>query len=299
MLNKPGYLALYENGELQKRIEFFNAQLNNCVICARECHVNRSEKMGWCKTGNKAIVSSYNAHFGEEAPLVGLMGSGTIFFTNCNLGCIFCQNYTISQDGKGKEVDKNKLANILIHLQHQGCHNINLVSPSHVIAQIVEALPIAIEAGLNIPLVYNTGCYDNPEMIKMLNGIIDIYMPDIKFGDNETGLKLANAKNYWDNCKQCIKIMHDQVGDLEMINGIATKGLIIRHLILPDNLSCSQNVFEFIADEISTNTYLNIMDQYNPAYKANTICALNRKITMREYHEAIALAESYGLTRLD
>ena len=299
MIIEPGYIELHKSGELAKRVEKFEKILKNCTLCAHKCHIDRNKELGWCKTGRTVKVSSYSAHFGEEKPLVGMMGSGTIFFANCNLGCIYCQNYTISHVGDGVDASKEELANIMIKLQDRGCHNINFVSPSHVIAQIVEALPLAIEKGLKIPLVYNTGGYDNPETIKLLDGIIDIYMPDIKYGDNDIAYELSGAKDYWDVSKQCIKIMHDQVGDLLIKGEVAKRGLMVRHLILPNDLTSSQVIFEFLAKEISTNTYLNIMDQYYPSYKADTVEDLNRRITMREYKETIALAKSYGLYRLD
>lgn len=296
---KPSYLDLYKSGEIHNRIKALNEMLSDCTMCARNCHTDRNKTTGWCNTGIRARVSSYSPHFGEESPLVGLMGSGTIFFSYCNLGCIFCQNYNISHKGEGKELKKEGLADIMIRLQKKGCHNINLVSPSHVVAQIVEALPIAIENGLDIPLVYNTGGYDSPETLKLLDGIIDIYMPDMKFASNERGLELSASENYWDVCKQAVKIMHDQVGDLIIENNIAKKGLLVRHLILPDDITSSRDIFEFLSTKISKHTYLNIMDQYYPAYEACHIDKLNRRITMNEYKETVALARSYGLTRLD
>ncbi|MEW5821702.1 MAG: radical SAM protein [Cyanobacteriota bacterium] len=296
---QPGYIEHHKSGELDKRISILQEILKDCVLCARNCHINRNNQLGWCKTGRLARISSYSAHFGEEKPLVGMMGSGTIFFTNCNLGCIFCQNYTISHLGEGTEINKFELANIMLKLQEMGCHNINFVSPSHVVTQIVESLPIAIEGGLNVPLVYNTGGYDNPDTIKLLDGIIDIYMPDIKYGDNDIGYELSCAKDYWDISKKCLKIMHKQVGDLVIEDDIAKKGLMVRHLVLPNKLSTSEAIFEFLAEEVSTNTYLNIMDQYYPSYKADSIGNINRKVSMREYKETIALAKSLGLFRLD
>lgn len=296
---KPSYLKSYKSGELNNRIDKLNAILSDCTLCPRNCHIDRNETQGWCKTGRRAKISSFNPHFGEEAPLVGLMGSGTIFFGSCNLGCVFCQNYTISHRGEGKEVSKDDLADMMIKLHKKGCHNINLVSPSHVVAQFVEALPIAIEQGLDIPLVYNSGGYDSPETLHLLDGIIDIYMPDMKFASNERGLKLSASKNYWDICKESIKIMHQQVGDLVIEKGIAQRGIMVRHLILPDDITGSRDIFEFLSKEISLNTYLNIMDQYHPAYEACDIDELNRKITMNEYKETIALARGFGLTRLD
>lgn len=299
MTTEPGYIKLYKSGELAERIKTFNDRLKDCTICARNCHVDRNKELGWCKTGIIARVSSHSPHFGEEKPLVGITGSGTIFFTNCNLGCVFCQNYSISHLGEGSDVTKFQLANMMLELQRRGCHNINLVSPSHVVPQIIDALSIAIEGGFNLPLVYNTGGYDNPETIKLLDKIIDIYMPDIKYGDSDVAYELSCAKDYWEISKKCIKLMHEQVGDLIIENDIAVRGLMVRHLVLPNDLNTSHIVFKFLADEISINTYLNIMDQYYPSYKADTIASLNRKVSMREFKETVALAKSYGLNRLD
>jgi len=299
MANEPNYLSLYKSGELNKRIEKFQELLSDCTLCARNCHVDRNKDVGWCKTGRLAKISSYSPHFGEEKPLVGLMGSGTIFFTHCNLGCIFCQNYSISHLGEGKGTTKEELANIILNLQNRGCHNINFVSPSHIVTQIVEALPIAIEGGLNVPLVYNTGGYDNPDTIELLDDIIDIYMPDIKYGDDDIAYELSCARNYWKINKECIKLMHRQVSDLVIEDEVAIKGLMVRHLVLPDDYNSSATVFEFLSEEISKNTYLNIMDQYYPSYKADTIASINRRVKMREYKQTIALAKSYGLYRLD
>jgi putative pyruvate formate lyase activating enzyme len=296
---EPSYLELYHTGELENRINKLVNNLEDCTLCPRKCHVNRNTKYGYCQVGRNAIVSSYFPHFGEEKPLVGIMGSGTIFFSFCNLGCVFCQNFSISQKGEGKAVNKIELAEMMLNLKSKGCHNINLVSPSHVIAQIVEALPIAIEQGLDIPLVYNSGGYDNPETIKLLDDIIDIYMPDIKYGNNDVAYEFSCAKNYWDITKYAVKEMHQQVGDLIIQDGIAKKGLMIRHLVLPEKQAHSENIFKFIASEISNSTYLNIMDQYHPEHKSDLIPNLNKRVNRKEFMETVTLAQKYGLQRLD
>jgi putative pyruvate formate lyase activating enzyme len=293
----PSYLELHKSGELQQRAKQLTSILEDCTLCPRNCHVNRNTELGYCQVGRNATVASYSPHFGEEDVLVGILGSGTIFFSYCNLGCVFCQNFSISQKGEGSSVNKYELAEIMINLQARGCHNINLVSPSHVIAQVVEALPIAIEKGLNVPLVYNTGGYDTLETIKLLDGIIDIYMPDIKYGSNEVAYELSCAKDYWDVVRAAVKEMHRQVGDIQLENNIATQGLLVRHLVLPGQLALSDTIFEFIAQDLSPETYLNIMDQYHPDFKSDTLKYLDRKLNIREYREAVAMAENYGLHR--
>lgn len=299
MLIEPAYLKLYKSGELKERVDTFKEMMKCCTMCPRNCKVDRNVKMGYCETGVNAKVSSYNPHFGEEAPLIGIMGSGTIFFTYCNLGCVFCQNYSISQMGENSDTTPEELAEIMISLQEKGCHNINLVSPSHVVASIVEALYIAVEKGLKIPLVYNTGGFDSLETIKLLEGIIDIYMPDIKYGNNDAGYEYSCAKNYWDNARIVVKEMYRQVGDLVILDGKAVKGLIVRHLVLPENVAHSEEIFRFIAEEISIDTYVNIMDQYRPEYKAQEHPMLAKKVSIREYREVVAFAQNYGLHRFD
>lgn len=297
-METAGYIKLYESGELANRITSLQEIMSSCSLCPRNCRVDRRTQKGWCKTGIRAKLSSYGAHFGEEPPLVGYSGSGTIFFAYCNLGCVFCQNYDISSYGRGYEVSKEELADIMLGLQKKGCHNINFVSPSHVVPQIVEALPVAIEAGLKVPLVYNTGGYDALETIRLLNGIMDIYMPDMKYSDNQMGAKLSCVPDYWNVNKSAVKLMYQQVGDLQIINGIAKRGLLVRHLILPENLAGSEKVFTFLAEEVSKNTYLNIMDQYHPDFKSGQITELTRRITKKEHDKVIELAENLGLNRL-
>ncbi len=246
------------------------------------------------------VVSSYGPHFGEEAPLVGRHGSGTIFFTYCNLRCVFCQNYTISQLGEGSVVDREELARMMLSLQARGCHNINLVSPTHVVPHILEALELAVSMGLYLPLVYNSGGYDSVETLELLDGIIDIYMPDMKYSDEKTAEQLSGIKDYPKVNKAAIREMHRQVGDLQIDEqGIARRGLLVRHLVLPHHLAGTQEVVRFLAQDISTNTYLNIMAQYHPCYKAFDIPLLSRPVNKPEFYEAIDLAHQQGLYRLD
>ncbi|MEW6067229.1 MAG: radical SAM protein [Nitrospirota bacterium] len=246
------------------------------------------------------MVSSFNPHFGEEDPLVGEHGSGTIFMTNCNLLCVFCQNWEISHIGEGSEVGSKDLANMMIYLQRQGCHNINFVTPTHVVSQIMDALPHAIENGLNVPLVYNTGGYDSVDTLKLLDGIFDIYMPDFKFWDTEMSRKYLKAPDYPERAREAIKEMHRQVGDLTLDrNGIAFRGILLRHLVMPGGTAGTREIMRFIARDISPNTYVNIMDQYRPCGNAYKYPPLNRCITDEEYEEALKAAREEGITRLD
>jgi putative pyruvate formate lyase activating enzyme len=246
------------------------------------------------------MVSNHGPHFGEEAPLVGRHGSGTIFFTYCNLHCAFCQNYTISQLGEGSPVDKETLAGMMLSLQDKGCHNINLVSPTHVVPYILEALELAAAKGLHLPLVYNTGGYDTIETLKLLDGVVDIYMPDMKYSDGKIAEKLSEIKDYPEVNKAAVKEMHRQVGDLRLDKqGVARRGLLVRHLVLPHGLAGTEEVVRFLAREVSTNTYLNIMVQYHPCYKASDIPKLARPLLGQEFHDAIDLAHQQGLYRLD
>lgn len=296
----PSYLNLSKE-ELTERVNNAREILRECTLCPRNCRVNRLEgEKGVCKTGSLPFVSSYNPHFGEERPLVGRYGSGTIFMTNCNLLCIFCQNYTISHLGEGNEISLDEFANIMFSLQRLGCHNINFVTPTHQVPQILGALPIAIDKGLRIPLVYNCGGYESVETLRILDGIFDIYMPDFKYSDKETAMKLSKAKDYPDIAKAAIKEMHRQVGDLIIDeSGVAVSGLLVRHLVLPGGFAGTGEVLRFLSKEISPNTYLNLMDQYYPCYKASSHPPLDRRITKREFSDAIKTAISAGLKRLD
>ncbi len=246
------------------------------------------------------MVSSYGPHFGEEAPLVGEGGSGTIFFTYCNLHCVFCQNYTISQLGEGDPVTTEALAGMMLSLQARGCHNINLVSPTHVVPYILEALELAAGQGLHLPLVYNTGGYDAVETLRLLDGVVDIYMPDMKYSDAQTAEQLSGIEEYPRVNRAAVKEMHRQVGDLELDEqGVARRGLLVRHLVLPNRLAGTGEVVRFLAQEVSANTYLNIMAQYHPCHRAFGIPQLARPVNRQEFYEAIELAHQQGLNRLD
>ncbi|MEN2996239.1 MAG: radical SAM protein [Acetomicrobium sp.] len=283
--------------KLSERLEKALEISSNCELCPRKCHVNRlKDEKGFCKTGRNAVVSSYGPHFGEEKVLVGRFGSGTIFFTHCNMSCVFCQNYDISQLGKGNEVSAQELADIMLELQRMGCHNINLVSPTHCVPQIMEALLHAFEEGLKVPIVYNTGGYDSVDTLKLLEGIVDIYMPDIKYGDDERGMRYSSAPNYFSVAKSAVKEMHRQVGDLKTDDsGIAAKGLLVRHLVLPNDLAGTEKVMEFLATEISTETFVNIMDQYRPLYKAKQYPELSRSVNRAEFQRAVEIARKHGI----
>jgi len=298
---KPGYIPLFQNGELPKRRDIGYQILESCTLCPRHCQVNRLKgEKGFCKSGSLAMISSYGPHFGEEQPLVGSHGSGTIFMTHCNLGCVFCQNYDISHLGEGQEVSAKDLARMMLALQKGGCHNINFVSPSHVVPQILDALIIAVENGLNIPLVYNTGGYDQVKTIQLLDGVFDIFMPDFKFSDPEKGRTYAQAPDYFEAASAAIMEMHRQVGDLKLDeNQIAFQGLLVRHLVMPNRMAGTMKIMEWISQRISQNTYINIMDQYRPCGEAYQYPDINRRITHQEYQEAIEIAYKYGLTRLD
>lgn len=295
----PSYLNL-SSKELQARVEALFEILGNCRICPRNCKVNRlKNEKGYCQLGYLPAVSSHQPHFGEESVLVGEKGSGTIFFTSCNLSCVYCQNFEISQQRIGKEISFERLAEMMIELQKMGCHNINLVTPTPQAAQIVKALAIAIKKGLKIPLVYNTSAYDSVETLKLLDGIVDIYMPDTKYSDDSLAVKYSNAPHYFSVMKKAIKEMHRQVGDLIVSKeGMAERGLVVRHLVLPNNLAGSEKIFAFLVREISPDTFLNIMDQYYPCWKAYNYPELSRRITAGEFEEAVELAKQAGLKNL-
>jgi putative pyruvate formate lyase activating enzyme len=298
---RPGYPELLSSGELKLRVAEAYRHLSICDVCAWECPVDRrAGKIGVCQTGVRAKVSSYGPHMGEEDPLRGRRGSGTIFFTRCNLRCQFCQNHDISQTDAGYEVGPEELAHMMLDLQARGCHNINLVSPSHVVPQIMAGVLVAAQAGLRIPLVYNTGGYDSMAMLRLLDGVIDIYMPDMKYGDAKIARKYSKIRDYPRVNQAAVKEMHRQVGDLLIDeNGLAQRGLLVRHLVLPENLAGTGQVVRFLAEEISINTYLNLMDQYRPSFRAHHYPELNRRISNREFQEAVDMAHQAGLYRLD
>jgi putative pyruvate formate lyase activating enzyme len=298
---EPAYLHLHRSGELKRRVAEAYARLEACDICARECGVNRrlSTEGAGCHTGERATVSSYGPHFGEETPLVGRGGSGTIFFSWCNLACQYCQNYEISQAGMGQEIEPEDLARMMLSLQSQGCHNINFVSPSHVVPQILAGLLIAAQAGLHLPLVYNTGGFDSLKTLALLDGVVDIYMPDIKYADASVARRYSKIRDYPAANQAAVSEMHRQVGDLETDGrGVAQRGLLVRHLVLPERLAGTAEIVRFLRDTVSPNTYINVMAQYRPCYRAGEHPPLDRSITNDEYAEAVRLAEEAGL-RLD
>jgi len=299
---EPGYLALLGSGELERRVAEAWHRLERCGICPRRCGVNRRQtpEGAVCRTGPLARVASYGPHFGEEAPLVGRHGSGTVFFSWCNLKCQYCQNADISQLGAGRELEPEELAAMMLQLQEMGCHNINLVSPSHVVPHILAALLQAASSGLRLPLVYNTGGYDALETLQLLDGVIDIYMPDMKYADEAVGQRLSKVANYPEVNEAAVLEMQRQVGELQCSNeGIARRGLLVRHLVLPHGLAGSEVVFRFLAEQVSPRTYLNVMDQYRPRHHAADIAELSRRITGEEYLAALRAARAAGLSRLD
>jgi putative pyruvate formate lyase activating enzyme len=299
---RPAYLTLLASDELDRRVARAWTHLEDCDLCGRYCHVNRLEtiKGAVCRTGERAVIHSYGAHHGEEDPLRGWAGSGTIFFSWCNLRCVFCLNWEINQKGIGRETEPAEVAGMMLALQDAGCRNINLVTPSHVVAQILAAVAIAARRGLRLPLVYNTGGYDSPEALALLDGVIDIYMPDMKYGDSETAHHYSKVRDYWEVNQAAVREMHRQVGDLQIDErGLARRGLLVRHLVLPGDIANTENVVAFLAREISRNTYLNLMDQYSPCYRAWDYPPLDRPITGEEYERALARAHAYGLHRLD
>ena len=297
----PVYLKTHREGLLQDKITKALRLLESCTVCPRNCKVNRMEgEIGFCRAGYLPKVSSSSPHFGEEQPLVGFHGSGTIFLTHCNLGCNFCQNYSISHLDEGKEISIEELSRMMVAMQALGCHNINFVSPTHYAPQILAALPEAIGLGLSVPLVYNTGGYDSLEMLELLDGIFDIYMPDFKYSDGEVAEEYSQAGDYPVVAKQAITEMARQVGDLELDErGIALRGLLIRHLVLPNGLAGTQEVMRFLAQNISRNTYVNIMAQYYPRGDIPLGSPLYRRISKLEYLQAVEIAKKEGITRLD
>jgi putative pyruvate formate lyase activating enzyme len=294
---EPCYIESYRNGELEDRAAALYQILESCELCPRRCGKNRLKgERGFCNSGKELMVSSFFPHFGEEEVLVGWGGSGTIFLTNCNLGCIYCQNWEISHLGLGREVSAEVTADMMLRLQEQGCHNINLVTPTHFTPQLVKAVKLAIEGGLSLPIVYNCGGYENVETIRLLDGIVDIYMPDVKYGSNRSAGSYSNAPDYFDRCKEAVREMHRQVGDLKIERGVAYRGLLVRHLVLPNRLAGSEEVVRFIS-ELSRDSYVNIMDQYRPEGDAWRYRELSRRPTRDEFYEVMRLARGYGLHR--
>jgi putative pyruvate formate lyase activating enzyme len=286
------------NKELIERIEAASALLGSCRVCPRECGVNRlkNDKLGFCGSGLNPVVSSVSPHHGEEPPLSGVKGSGTIFFTKCNLRCVYCQNYPISQMGNGSEHTPGELACRMLWLQEQGCHNLNLVTPTHYMPQILKALGIAQERGFELPIVYNTSGYESPEALRLLDGIVDIYLPDMRYSDDRAAMKYSIAPHYTAVNRGAVKEMYRQVGNLVLDeNGVAKRGLIVRHLILPGGLSGTGEVMKFLSEEISKEVSISLMSQYFPAFRTKEFKELDRRITAEEYEEAYQVMETHGL----
>ncbi len=298
----PAYEKLEREGKLAQRIKQAYAFFENCQLCPRKCGVNRQKgEIGFCRAPLNPVIFSYHPHFGEEMPLVGANGSGTIFFSNCNLRCIFCQNWPIAHEGRGTEVQDEGLADMMIKLQRMGCHNINLVTPTHVMPNILNATRIALKKGLHLPLMYNTSGYDRLEMLKILEGIIDIYKPDMKYMDADKAAKYsAGASDYPEVTKRAVLEMHRQVGILNLDHqGIAVRGVMIRHLVMPNRVAGTDQFVKWVAEALPKSTYVNIMAQYRVEYKAFDYPEISRGITVQEFLEAMRWAEIYGLTNLD
>ncbi|MGC8781025.1 MAG: radical SAM protein [Anaerolineae bacterium] len=300
---EPAYLQLYRTGELKKRAEALWAILESCQLCPRRCGANRLKgESGFCRApGATLVISSFHPHFGEERPLVGIGGSGTIFLTHCNLRCVFCQNWEISQLGRGAEASIRDLAEMMIELQRMGCHNINLVTPTHYSAHILKALHIAAGAGLRLPIVYNTSGWERLEILRVLDGIVDIYLPDFKYWDSAMSAKYSSgAESYPEVTKQAILEMHRQVGVAKPPrDGIMRRGLMIRHLVMPNDVAGSERVIEWIAQHLPRDTYVNIMMQYTPLFKAYDYPEIARRLTAEEYSRVVRRAQELGLTNLD
>ena len=300
---EPAYMKLHRSGELRRRAEEAVTRLSHCLVCPRNCGVDRTlDKTAACHTGRYAQVSSHFPHFGEEDCLRGWKGSGTIFFSMCNLRCVFCQNYDISQAHRGPETPPEQLAEMMLELQARGCHNINFVTPEHVVPELLEALPIAVEAGLRLPIVYNTSAYDSLDSLHLLEGIVDIYMPDFKFWDAELSLRYVKAKDYPEAARRTVREMHRQVGVLKFDErGMAKRGVLVRHLIMPGEIGGTESIMRLLAEEVSPDTYVNIMDQYYPAGRVagDQFAEIGRGITESEYERALEAARAAGLWRLD
>jgi len=286
-------------GSFSKSVQQLWERMNPCMLCPRMCKVNRSKgQTGFCGIGDMPMVSSVGPHFGEESVLVGLGGSGTIFFAGCNLGCIFCQNFDISHHRNGRQVTIEQLIQSMVELQNYGCSNINFVTPTHVVPAIAAAIELARKKGLTLPMVYNTGGYDSVETLKLLDGLVDIYMPDMKYSDSNAAQELSAAPDYPEVNRAAVKEMHRQVGDLQVEKGLATRGLLIRHLVLPENLAGSFEIIDFLAEEISPSTTINVMDQYRPCFKASEHSGINRRPTREEFKSARQYAIEKGLNVL-
>lgn len=293
----PSYLAAFKSKDLDRAIEELNQRLKSCSLCPRNCRANRiNNEKGFCKTGSLPKVYSFMSHHGEEPPISGMRGSGTIFFSNCNMGCVYCQNYEFSQLGQGKETSFEQLADFMLDLQRLGCHNINLVTPTHILPQILTALKIAIPRGLNIPIVYNTGGFESVEIIQLLEGIVDIYLIDMRYGENQVAQKYSAAFNYTEHNQRAVLEMRRQIDKDAIDNdGIMRRGLIIRHLVLPNKLSGTEQVMRFIAERLPADSLISLMSQYLPYYKAEREEQINRRLKLEEYEEAKRIMKKFGL----
>ena len=299
---EPAYITLLRSGELADRAREATAHLASCDLCARYCRVDRFRgvKGAVCRTGVRAVVHSFGPHYGEERCLTGARGSGTIFFTWCNLRCVFCQNYQIAQLGEGREVSAEELADMMLQLQHRGCHNINVVTPSHVVAQILEALVIAAANGLRLPLVYNTGGYDSSEALALLDGVVDIYLPDMKYGDSAIARRHSKIPDYVEVNQAAVREMYRQVGELTLDeHGIARRGLLVRHLVLPGALAGTEQILKFLSRELSPTISVNVMGQYHPHFKAAQYPPLDRPLAVEEWRAAVVAARHSGLQLVD
>ena len=304
---EPAYLKLHGRGMLRARVDTALKELEDCCACPRNCHVNRlKNETRVCHTGRHALVASAFPHFGEEDCLRGWRGSGTIFFSMCNLRCVFCQNWDISQRQSGQQCSAEQIADLMLDLQNRGCHNINFVTPEHVVPEVIEAVAHATPRGLRLPIVYNTSAYDALSSLRLLDGIVDIYMPDFKFWNRESARRYAKAKDYPERAREAILEMHRQVGSLQFgPNGLARRGVLVRHLVMPDQTTETRAIFEWLADEVSPDTFVNIMAQYRPAYQVGTAdskgkyTAIDRRPDRREIVAAYAAAREAGLWRFD
>ncbi len=300
-MDQASYITAWESGVLQRRAKSARERMEKCDLCPRMCLVNRlGGETGFCRTGVRAVVSSVSSHFGEEPPLVGDGGSGTVFIAHCNLDCVFCQNYEISHLGIGEPVSDIELADMMLSLQGAGCHNVNVVSPSHIVPQLLSAVAIAVEGGLHIPLVFNTGGYDSVGTLKLLDGIVDLYLPDVKFWDSEASKAFCGASDYPEVARHALLEMFRQVGDLITDErGIAQKGMIIRHLIMPNRADETRAIMAFIANELSVNSYVNLMPQYRPWGRAREFSQLSSGLTVTDIEQAVSAAKTAGLKRID
>jgi putative pyruvate formate lyase activating enzyme len=294
------YTNLQVSGELRRRSREAGLWLQHCMVCPHECGTDRTKEAGaFCRATDRVRIVSFGPHFGEECPLVGKRGSGTIFFGRCNLRCVYCQNYDISQSDSGQEVSATDLANIMIQVQEMGCENINLVSPTHYTPQILDALDLAARQGLHLPLVWNTGTFERMETLQLLDGVVDVYLPDTKYADPLVAKRLSGTSDYPQRMREALREMHRQVGDMVTdVHGVAVRGIMVRHLVLPGGLAGTADTMRFISEELSPDTYVNVMGQYHPEYRAGEYPEIARFVTVEEVAEAVRLAREAGLSRL-